>query len=169
MKKSLLFALIITILTACDGPSLLSPCGGKDEFWGGSIWFGVFDRQDPTTSLLGLYGRYNAADFSVSDSLNNVVLPGPAESTGRVSLRYLNRDTDQAAYNRPLTKQYYLHLDQTDTDTLTITFQVRRDKCDKNHFESVRVLYNDSLYYQGSGVGIGASANSRLPFLKFYK
>ncbi|MBC7919840.1 MAG: hypothetical protein H7Z75_02000 [Ferruginibacter sp.] len=92
MRKPLLLALITTILAACDGPSLLSPCGGKDEFEG-SIYFSVYDKGSQA-QLLGIYGRYNINDGKVLDQQGNVVVPGPIELSGNIYLYYLNRDTD---------------------------------------------------------------------------
>ena len=93
MRKRLLFALIITILTACDGPSLLSPCGGKDEFWESGLDFSVYDKGSQA-QLLGIYGRYNIIHGKVLDQQGNVVVPGPIELSGNIYLFYLNRDTD---------------------------------------------------------------------------
>jgi hypothetical protein len=144
MKKLLRitgFLMSIYLAYSCN-PCNRNIRGAYEEFLHFTLRQRITD--DP---LIGFFGKYPQDGISVSDETGKVVFPGPVDTDGWIGLYFINRDTDQAALERPLTKIYYLHLDETDTDTIRTEFTLHKDQCGFDQITHLKVWYNDSLSY----------------------
>ena len=143
----LLNAFVFLCFTSCDGRNPFNKCSGNEpDAYEEIIVFTLHDK-DTNDMLLGLYGKYHKDTVKIYDENQEIVFDGPVETNGIVTFNFVNEETDQEAFQKQLTKYFYLYLDHTDTDTIKVDFQLYQDKCQESQFEFYEVYYNNDFYY----------------------
>lgn len=112
-------------------------------------------------NLLGLNGPYFSDTVRIHDEQRRSVFRGPVRLDGQVSFAPLQLELDQLPYGTALTRRYYLYLNRSDSDTITLAFQLRKNDCGFAEFQRYEVKYNGASVSTGEGL--------YLPSLTFYK
>lgn len=174
MKKKLNFgsALVLTIallflsLSSCDKKSPdddIPPCEQPLNVTQDLFSFAIKDKKKPTTTIVGgLFSRYNIdsiqllnEDLTLNTSFKIV--------SSRLYFNYIDFPKDSVAYENKILKRYFLALDESDIDTIEAEFKLDYiEKCFVTQFESLKVYYNDSLYYT-------SKKTDGYPYLSFLK
>ncbi len=154
---SLLYSLLgLLFLTfACE------PCGSKDYnvISDNHISFDLFYK-NTQRSVIGLFP--DTSVVRLLDQEGKQPFLSEVDEVGRVSLYYLDRGVYKQTKHTPFRKQFFLHLSRTDSDTITVEYELDSDKCNATVVKSpsFRVFYNDSLQFSGQAGSL---------YLKLYK
>lgn len=174
MKKTLNFdstlvltiALLIFSLTSCGKKSPedeIPPCEQPPNVIRDLFSFTIKDKNNPQIAIVGgLFSQYNTDsiklfddDFSINNSFKII--------NNGLYFNYINFPKDSVAYQNKIYKRYFLVLNESDVDTIQAEFKLDYvEKCFVTQFESLKVYYNDSLYYDNK-------KTDGYPYLTFFK
>jgi predicted small lipoprotein YifL len=174
MKKTLIFnsALILTVvilifsLTSCDQKSPggeIPPCEQPPNVIQDLFPFTIRDKNNPQIAIVGgLFSQYNTdsiqlinEDLLVNNSFKMI--------NNGLYFNFISFPKDSVAYQNKISKRYFLVLSESDVDTIQAEFKLDYvEKCFVTQFESLKVYYNDSLYYDNN-------KTDGYPYLTFFK
>lgn len=150
-KKVFYLLLFITLgygLYACK-------CNGGEELmtaYDDFLNFKLLNKQT-NQSLLGLYGIYKADTVKIYNEQGQKVFNGPVELNGQINLFNIIERQDSRAFSDTVRKQYYLYLNQHDTDTISVDFMLQKSSpCKIDEIRFVQVYFNDSLYINRNSI-----------------
>ena len=173
MKKSpilqtLLWVAISTLpcLISCEKKSPedeIPPCEEALNVVQDLFSFAIKDKNNPQIAIVGgLFNQYNIDSIRLLNEDLTLNISFRIESS-RLYFNYINFPSDSIAYDNKIFKRYFLRLDESDTDTIETEFKLEYiEKCFVTQFESLKVYYNDSLYYTSKKTG-------GYPYLSFFK
>lgn len=147
---SLLTAIAMSItLIACDH-GLFNNCPGDYDFETDNIFtINLLDRFTKENLLVIGVNKYDEDTVKIYNGEWEVVYDGPVDQSGRIVFYPFYMDKDAGALNQMVYKEFYLYLNQFDTDTINIAYEATIDDCDDMVLEYVAVSYNDSIYFDG--------------------
>lgn len=174
MKKILIIdsTLVLTVLllvfslTFCDQKSPddeIPPCEQPPNVIQDLFSFTISDKNNPQIAIVGgLFSQYNTdsiklfnEDFSVNNSFKMI--------NNGLYFNFMNFPKDSVAYKNKIYKRYFLVLNESDVDTIQTEFKLDYvEKYFVTQFESLKVYYNDSLYYN-------SEKTDGYPYLTFFK
>lgn len=141
MKYILLSLLLgLTLLTGCD------KCNYDYNFiYSNDLTFRLFERGS-NLQILGVNGRYNLEEVKIYDESGSVIFPGPIDLDGLITFYFLSDEDSHFSSDAHISKQFYLYLDSSDTDTIRVEYIKKKNECGYDVIGNVRISYNDSLY-----------------------
>jgi hypothetical protein len=157
---------VLTILASCEKKSPddgIPPCEQPLNVVQDLFSFIIRDKNNPQIVLLGdQFSQYDTdsiklynEDFSINTSFK-IIGDGPY-------FNYIHFPADSIAYEKKISKRFFLALDESDVDTIETEFKLDYiEECFVTQFESLKVYYNDSLYYTSKKTG-------GYPYLSFFK
>jgi hypothetical protein len=173
MKNSLKFkaafglAVIILVFSAsCEKKSPndgIPPCEEPLNVVQDLFSFIIRDKSNTQIVILGdQFSHYDTdsiklcnGDLSINTSFK-IIGDGPY-------FNFINFPTDSISYEKKISKRFFLALDESDVDTIETEFKLYYiEECFVTQFESLKIYYNDSLYYTSKKTG-------GYPYLSFFK
>jgi hypothetical protein len=135
---------------ACD-QSLFNNCPGDYNFETDNIFtFNLLDRFTEENLLVIGVNKYDEDTVKVYNEEWEITYDAPVRQDGLIVFYPHFMDKDADVVNQPVFKNYYLYLNQFDTDTINITYEATIDDCDDMVLKYVTVSYNDSIYFDGA-------------------
>lgn len=151
----------IAALSALLSCSLINECDDYYFIQDNLLVFELHDKGTGENLLQFLANVYDRDTVKVYNEAREVVSIEPVDIDGGVVVTVLE-ESDRNKLNQDITKNFYLYLDSEDTDTITITYNLKTpDKCGAIVVNTASISYNDSLYYP--------KTRSRIPFQIFLK
>jgi hypothetical protein len=150
---------IITACSSCDN-NPFSDC--KDDYYFDHFFIlGLYDINTQENLLQIGVNKYHKDTVKIFDKDRNEVFVGPLPIDGRV-LFSLVENEDLGAPNLTFHKEFFLYLNQYDTDTLEFDFTMSYDAdCREQEMIGMRIEYNDSVYFD--------NPNAFIYYMYFYK
>lgn len=123
----------------------------------------IRDKQNPHIIIVGgFFSQYNTDSIILLDEDMAISKSFQIINDG-LYFNFIDFPKDSIAYNTKILKKYFLQLEETDIDTIKTEFKLDYIKeCFVTQFESLKVYYNDSLYYT-------SKKTSGYPYLSFFK
>jgi len=141
MKKLIVIPIVaLSLLFSCN---FFERCGDYYFFQNNILFFGLLDKETGENLLFNVYDRDTV---KVYNEEGEVVSIEPIDYSGKVEVSVFE-DSDLNKVNQDITKNFYLYLNSEDTDTITITYNLKSpDKCGNVFINTAGISYNDSLY-----------------------
>lgn len=142
MKQMIIFLFTLSAFAfmACER------CMRESTAYDDVISFKLLNKRT-SQNLLGFDGKYHMDSVKIYNIDGKAIFKGPVELSGIIDFGFVDRATDYIAIDAPLTKTYYVYLNQADTDTLTTQFQLKKDECGKDQLSSLNIFYNGLLIH----------------------
>lgn len=143
-------------MPCCDG----GRCAGNYDFANfNSLNFRVVDKHTGANLLLIGSTHYDLDSIRLCDDHWKEM--SPLNSEGAFVLVFADQTADRGVVNTTISRSFYVYFDQTDIDTLDISFQFEYDHCHDEVMRYFKAVYNDSIYFD--------EPVSLVPGLTFYK
>jgi hypothetical protein len=91
-----------------------------------------------------LAGRYNFNTIKIYDQEGKD--KGSVDTNGDATIYFLTEEDRNIASATRVSRQFYLYLSPTDTNTITVDFVKNVDDCGYDVIANTAFKYNDSLY-----------------------
>lgn len=138
IKCSILLSLCILSFTACER------CGKDTTAYMSGVTFKLLSKRT-SQNLLDISGVYHPDTVKIYDGEGKVVFGGPVGKNGRISFSISEEGRDEAGFQGPVTKDFYLYLNHEDTDTITTIFELLKDDCGNAQYSYVKLYFNGTL------------------------
>jgi hypothetical protein len=150
---------IITACSSCDN-SPFSDC--KDDYYFVyNFDLRLYDYYSKENLLEIGVNKYHKDTVKIYEQNWKSIFDGPVYNNGSVIFSLVN-ESDFGVANLSFHKEFFLYLNQYDTDTLVFDFTMDYNaECKEQEMIGMRIEYNDSVYFD--------KPNAFIYYMDFYK